>query len=275
MPRRISSMVPVLCLAPAALAGCLQFNEECSPPIDDPDEVVTWLAVPVPVARAVVRTRESALANAMTDSYLRAFGAGFSGPKPVVAMENAGGIRAEGLCTTRTQLAAGPLPRRVLRDTLPFANELVVVELSIAELFGVLEHGVATLRTSSPGGQFLQVSGLSYEVDCREPAEVLNATGATVIRVSEGRRVRSLRVSGHTFLRDDPPTGDRIRVAFNEFIAGGGDNFVDLAGRLATGTDRLTYNVFEEALRQAGSPDAPLTLTVDPENPRIVLRHCE
>ena len=123
-------MTPRILLVAACVitGGCVEFNSECTPPVSDPDFEVTTLASSVPVARATVRTRESALGNVIADAYLHSFD-NAGGVRASIAIENAGAIRDQGLCITRTELKAGPLSRRVLRDTLPFSNELVVVQI--------------------------------------------------------------------------------------------------------------------------------------------------
>lgn len=259
------------------LVSCIAYNAECSPPIEEPDFVVAHLSAPVPVGRAVVRIRESGLANAMTDAYLAAL-QGFS-PRPVVAIENAGAIREAGICVTRTQLGKGPLTRLVLRDTVPFSNELVVVELTERQLFDVLEHGVNTLSVPGlvPGGQFLQVSGLTYEVDCKERPEKL-APGADqrLVRQESGRRVRAITLGSRRITRDEASDSTRIVVAVNDFIASGGDNFLDFAGSEVVPSGQFTYTVLETHLGRIGpSAERPAVLSPDPQNPRIVLSDCE
>src|SRR5262249_17779379 len=136
----------LLAILALGAAGCVEFNSECTPPIDAPDDIVAWLAEDVPVARPVVRTQETALGDALTDAYLRVLAEKTGDEKPTVALENAGSIRDQGLCTTRTVLFKGPLPRRALRDTVPFTNEIVTVKISEKQLINILEHAVASLH---------------------------------------------------------------------------------------------------------------------------------
>lgn len=255
--------------------GCVAFNTECTPPIDEPEQVVAYLHEAVPISRAVVRRQESALGGAMADAYMAAL-ADFS-PRPVLALENAGAIRDAGLCTTREQLPRGAVDRRVLRDVVPFSNELVVVELTYAELFNVLEHGVATLTDASPSGQFLQVSDeLAYEVDCARTPEVLRNAGGQLVREQSGNRVRVIHHAGRSITRDNAfAFDDRVPVAVNEFIAAGGDNFLDFVGKTPVRTGLYTYAVFEEHLTSLGpSVSSAARLFVDPQNPRIALANC-
>lgn len=276
------SLTAAALVAVASVSGCIEYNSECTPPIASPDLTIFHLAAPVPVARGVVRTRESALANAIADAYLGSFTSTWTGARPVAALENAGGIRDLGLCLTRTQLPKGPVLRRVLRDTIPFPNELVVAEVTEIELFDILEHGVATLARPgvTPAGQFLSVSGLSYEVDCARDAERFD-NGSR----NKGERVRAIVFPGRGRVERVDATTRTLAIALNDFLAGGGDNFVDLGNRAAAArldgnepwqsSGRFTYNIVEEHLRQLGpSADSPALLTVDPAKPRIVLENC-
>jgi 2',3'-cyclic-nucleotide 2'-phosphodiesterase (5'-nucleotidase family) len=267
-----------LVTSPFGLGSCVAFNAECSPPIDQPDLVVTWLAGPVPIDRPSSRLRESAFGDAITDAYRASLS---SGATPAdIAIENGGAIRDAGLCTTRTALAKGPLTRAVLRDTLPFSNSLVTVEVTEAELFDVFEHAVSQLAVPGavPAGAFLQVSGVSFDVDCTFPPEKITTTSAGAERTEKGRRVQHITLGGRTFTRATASTSATVRVALNDFLAGGGDNFVDFKGRdvVTPSPERYTYSVFEAALQaKQATSGAPLALAVDAENPRIVLHHCE
>jgi 2',3'-cyclic-nucleotide 2'-phosphodiesterase (5'-nucleotidase family) len=258
-------------------AGCVEFNAECSPPIDDPDEVVTHLAAAIPVERTVVRTRENALGNAMADAYLKALQAG-TGPRPDVAVENAGAIRDLGLCITRTALAKGPLTRRVLKDTVPFSNRLVMVTLTERELFDVLEHAVATVSIpgTNPSGQFLHVSGFSFEADCTRPPEKLSNGPSGLVRDQAGSRVTKVTFAGRVITRESAGAAPVV-VALNDFLAGGGDNFLDFKGKevVPSSPERYTFNAVEDYLKGLGATsESPASLVADPAAPRIVLRNC-
>ncbi len=282
--RRAPALLAIA-LAPTALS-CIQFNADCSQPVADPSYTVTYLASPVPVDHTVVRTQESALGDRMTDAFLKALQD--SGSPPDVAVDNAGDIRDLGLCVTRTELAKGPLTRAVLKDVIPFSDELVTVRVTVQELFHLLEHGVATLATpgNHPGGQFLQVSGLSYEVDCSKPAEQLSTVGGNLVRTQDGQRVRSITLASFegepnvTITRDEADSdavGGDIVVALSSYLGGGGDKFIDLDGKTMTkaNPERYTYTVLEAYLHALhATAGSPATLAVDPHHPRIVLKNC-
>jgi 5'-nucleotidase/UDP-sugar diphosphatase len=269
--------LPLLASLAALAAGCVEFNAECSPPIDDPEEVVTYLAAPIPVERAVVRSRENALGNAMADAYLAALQAG-TGQKPDVAIENAGAIRDLGLCITRTALGKGVLTRRVLKDTVPFSNRLVMVTITERELFDVLEHAVATLGIpgTNPSGQFLHVSGFSFEADCSGKPELLENGPSGLERGREGGRVTKVTLAGRVITRATAGNTPVV-VALNDFLAGGGDNFLDFKGKEAvpSNPERYTFNALEDYLKGLGATsESPASLAVDTAAPRIVLNKC-
>jgi 5'-nucleotidase len=91
---------------------------------------------------------------------------------------------------------------------LPFGNTLVVMDLTGAQLRNLLEQQWAR----SGGGYMLQVSsGLSYQWDSTRPV------GSRVVP-------GSLKVSGAAV-----EDGKTYRVAANNFLAEGGDNFPEFA----------------------------------------------
>jgi len=281
-----SSFILALILAHAA--GCVEYNTECSPPVGEPEKIVFWLEESVPVARAVVRTQESALGNAITDAYLAAIRQwnlqqAEHKPEPQVALDNAGDIRDAGLCVTRTELPKGPVVRRVLRDVIPFSNELQVLTLSEKQLFEVLEHGVATLavKGTTPAGQFLHVSGIAYRVDCSRPPEQKSPpqAGSRVTHIyypspSDG----SFGAGEKAVARSDAGEAGSIRTVVSSYIGQGGDGYKMLGERPDRDkTGRLSYAVVEDYLARIGPQSAHLRLPreADQEKARIRLVNCE
>lgn len=253
----------------AGAFGCVEFNAECSPPIGAPDAVIGHLGDSVPVSASVVYKRESAFGNALADAYLAAFEDGE--PRPDVAIETARAIHEDGICASRDSLSRGPVLRRVLRETVPTESKLVVLELTEVELFNVLEHGVRQLAAVDAPGDLVQVSGLSYEVDCERSAESL---GAGPVRHAQGSRVRSFKLGGRVVERRDASSTATVRVVLTEELAGT-EHFVDFAGKETTPTGLVAYTALEKYLRANGpSADAPMRMFVDPQSPRIKLVGC-
>ena len=148
---------------------------------------------------------ESALGNLIADAQRAAMATDF-------AFMNPGGIRAD--------IAAGPVTWGELFTVQPFANDLVKMSLTGAQLYELLNQQ----WQGQPFPRLLQISGLSYTWD--------NARAV-------GDRVVEIRANGAAIDRNASYT-----VTVNSFIAGGGDNF----GVLTQGTNRVVGPVDLDAL---------------------------
>ncbi len=169
---------------------------------------------------SITRTRdaESEMGNFVTDA-MRTHVAGVD-----VALTNAGGLRAD--------IDAGPITLEEVYAVLPFNNTLVTMNLTGSQVRQVLEEGA--------GSRFgvVQVSGLAWSFNPSLPF---------------GSRVTSVTL----------PTGVPIdltrtyRVATNNFMAAGGDQFATLT----KGTDTVDtgINLVDNVVRylQANSPVDP------------------
>jgi 5'-nucleotidase len=149
---------------------------------------------------------ESALGDLVADAQLAAF------PGAQVALTNPGGLRA--------QLPEGPITRGRVLEIQPFANRLVALTLTGAQLQAVLERQWAGRRSPC----VLQASGLSYRW-----------SGSA----RPGHRIAEVRVGGAPLDLEA-----RYRIVVNEYLAGGGDGF----GGLAHGKDRQPGPTDQEAL---------------------------
>lgn len=138
--------------------------------------------------REFVRTQETNLGNLVADVIRNTVGSD-------IAMTNGGGIRAS--------INAGDVRVADIYNVLPFDNTLVVVEMLGMDILEALEHSVRLLPEQNGG--FLQVSGISFEVDP-------NAL--------PGGRVINVKVNGERI-----STGRYYTVATNDFLAAGGDGF--------------------------------------------------
>lgn len=235
-----------------------------------PDAVIGYFDDRVPLSASVVYKKESAFGNTIADAYLAATEK--LDPRPAVAIETASAIHEDGICSSRDSLPRGPVLRRVLRETVPSESELVVVELTEVELFNVLEHGVRRLSSDDTPGDLVQVSGLSYDVDCSRNPEVI---GAGPVRNALGSRVRSLKIGPRSIDRKDASPTATIRVVLTEELASGTDHFIDLAGKETTPTGLAAYAAIEAHVRAIGpSADSQARMYVDPQRPRIKLSGC-
>jgi 2',3'-cyclic-nucleotide 2'-phosphodiesterase (5'-nucleotidase family) len=118
------------------------------------------------------------------------------------AIMNGGGIRAGAVYEP-----GAAITRRDVLAELPFGNHLVTVDIKGSALRKELENGLSRLPAAA--GRFPQVSGLRIEFDPQQPP---------------GNRVVAVALGGAPL---DP---DRTyRVAINDFMARGGDDYSGLA----------------------------------------------
>lgn len=101
-----------------------------------------------------------------------------------VGLINRGGIRAD--------LHSGDLTFDNLYSVLPFDNQTVLVEVSGQCLLDALEMGAR--RWPKLDGGFLQVSGITYEVDPSVPTSVVLDGNGIFRQVAGPRRVRNVKV---------------------------------------------------------------------------------
>ncbi len=158
-------------------------------------------AIELDTRSATLRTGEAAVGNLIADAMRRSTHAD-------AAVMNGGGIRAGKVYT-----AGLVITRQDVLSELPFGNRIVVVSIDGAGLRAAMENGLAKLPT--PSGRFPQVSGMTVRFDPSRPA---------------GRRVTAITVGGAPL--DDKR---RYRVAINDFIARGGDDYV-----MFRNADRIT-----------------------------------
>jgi 5'-nucleotidase/UDP-sugar diphosphatase len=115
-----------------------------------------------------IRRRESGFGNLVADSYLwKAQQLAAADPQvdePQVAIANGGGVRAD--------IPAGPINRAQTFNTLPFFNQIVVVEdAGCEQLRQLLERGYAALPVIA--GQFANIAGMRVQVDPSRTAQAV------------------------------------------------------------------------------------------------------
>lgn len=148
---------------------------------------------------------ESNLGDLIADAQRGSMGADF-------AFMNIGGIRAD--------VPKGSITWGQLYAVQPFANTLIEVDLTGAQVWTALEEGVSQ-ATWRP----LQISGLTFTYDRTRPA---------------GSRVTGVFRAGAPLARD----GAIYKVVMNSFLSTGGDGFTVLA----SGTNRVVGPVDLDAL---------------------------
>jgi 5'-nucleotidase len=158
-------------------------------------------------ARENVRHHETNLTNLITAAMIHASGADAS-------LENGGGVRAT--------IEAGPITKGDVVNVLPFGNFIVVIDLKGSELLEALEHGVDT--APEVAAHISQVGGISVVYDSSKEV---------------GNRVASVTFDNGEALDPDKT----YKVATNDFMAAGGDNYTMLDGK-----PYMIYSALDEAL---------------------------
>jgi 5'-nucleotidase len=185
---------------------------------------------------------ESVLGNLVADAQLAATMAPANGGARIALM-NPGGVRAD-----LVPAADGGISFGQLFAAQPFANMMVVKGLTGRQLRAVLEQQFASGSNTAANPYILSPShNLRFAYDLSKP---------------EGQRIVLLTVDGQP-VRDDAV----YRVAMNNFLAGGGDNFTMFReGTEATGgvqdVDAL------EAYIAAGSLTPPALGRVENRTPK-------
>lgn len=264
-------------LLPAVLAlasGCVAYNDQCQPLVENPNERVAFIArgTEIFLDRANARHANNAIGQQAADGFVWVFA---ETDRPAdFAVVNGGAIRAEGLCVTRNIIGAGPLSNGVLHEIMLFENPVQAIDVSEQEVVAMFEHSVERLFASpapiiSPAGSFLQVSKeVSMTVDCSRPAL---------------DRITSLSIGGQAIQKPGRLIDQRqIRMATSSFIVSGGDGYSMFAGK---GTDptRNPANAqraggIDSNIAAAYLKQSPFNLTVEAgfkvEPARVVLMNC-
>lgn len=152
-----------------------------------------------------------------------------------IAVTNGGGIRAS--------INPGDITVADIYNVLPFDNSLVVVEMLGMDIIEALEHSVRLVPEQNGG--FLQVSGLTFEVDPK---------------AQPGGRVINVRVNGERISPSKTYT-----VATNDFLAAGGDGYETfMNAKLVADTGIMLRDVMVDYVLQQGTLQ-------EPEGGRIII----
>jgi 5'-nucleotidase / UDP-sugar diphosphatase len=210
----------------ACATGCVAYNDQCQPLVDNPGERVTFVAkgTELFLDRANARHGNNAVGQAAADAFAWVFSE--SGAPADFAVVNGGSIRAEGLCVTRNIIKEGPLSNGVLHEIMLFENPVQAIDVSEKEVVDMFEHSAERLFATpapivSPAGSFLQVSKeIAMTIDCSRPPL---------------DRVTSLKINGQTITKPGRSIDlKKYRMATSSFIIAGGDGYTMFAGK---GTD--------------------------------------
>ncbi|MEU8369867.1 bifunctional metallophosphatase/5'-nucleotidase [Micromonospora tulbaghiae] len=178
------------------------------------------------------QTGESPLGNVIADAQLAATD---TEQNAVAAFMNPGGVRAD--------LDAGPVTYAEAFTVQPFANNLVTLDLTGAQLYCMLEQQFTVARV------LYASSTVNYVVD-------VDGTTAPAGTPCAGTRV----VRGSLTINGTPVTDTATyRVTVNNFLAGGGDGFSVLTGGTNSVTGQIDLDAFTAYLTEK-SPVSPPAL---------------
>ncbi|MFD3513635.1 bifunctional metallophosphatase/5'-nucleotidase [Streptomyces sp. NPDC058657] len=183
---------------------------------------------------------EKPLGNLIADAQLQGLSPADKGGAQLALM-NPGGIRSDLVYKASGSEGDGVVTYGEAFTVQPFTNLMNVVDLTGADLIAALKQQVSGKNEASP--KILQVSkGLTYTLD-------LTKSGADRVDAA------TIKLNGAAI---DP--AKTYRVAMNEFLAGGGDNFPALAlgkNKLNAASDLDVFNAYLAANSSATKPIAP------------------
>jgi 2',3'-cyclic-nucleotide 2'-phosphodiesterase (5'-nucleotidase family) len=174
-----------------------------------------------------LRTQEMALGNLVADSMLELASRYDSA---VVALINSGGLRAG--------IEAGRVTFGDILTVLPFGNTITVVDVSGEALVAALDNGLTWAYDAATGvsrttGAFPQVAGMRVTY-CGDRVAAIRAAEpnlpACAASLLAGGVVTGLSVAGRAVALEAT-----YRVATNNFLMGGGDNYQMFAEACAAG----------------------------------------
>ena len=154
-----------------------------------------------------VRTRETNLGDFCADAMRDQSGAD-------IAIIGGGSIR--------TDLPAGDVTYGDLMSVFPFGNNLLLIEMTGQQILDALEWSARAV----PGeiGGFLQVSGLTYEIDVSVESGCIADDDGFFVNVEGDRRV------GNVMIGDEPIDADAVyTVCIQQFLYDKGDGFTMFA----------------------------------------------
>lgn len=116
----------------------------------------------------------------------------------------------------RGSLDIGEFTARDIGGIFPFKNSMCVVELSEKNLIEALNHGGSSLLAPDLKPSIIQVSGMTY----------------TLSKEGKVTKAAVLREDGSTIELDTQNPSDKkmFKVAYDDYLLNGGDNFVSLKG---------------------------------------------
>lgn len=194
----------------------------------------------------MVRQRETNLGDLVADSYRIMTGAD-------VAIQNGGGVRVD--------INKGDITYKNIYDVLPFGNQIIVVKVTGQQILDILEFGVKNVTNNyvlkfSEFGGFLQVSGITFDVNTSIDSPVVLKKDNTFDKFEGERRVSNVKVlENGTYVNID--IGKTYTLAgTNYVILEGGDGNTILSNcAKANSFDQVDYQVLVDYILSLDSLD--------------------
>ena len=152
----------------------------------------------------IIRSQETNLGDLCADAYRAISGAD-------IAFVNGGGIR--------DSIPAGDITYEQIIAVHPFGNALCVVEATGQEILDALEMSVRHVPEETGG--FLQVSGLTFEVNMSVDSTVVTDDADMFVEITGDRRVQNVLVNGEPI---DPEATYTV-ASHNYLLKSGGDGY--------------------------------------------------
>ncbi|HUH00945.1 MAG TPA: 5'-nucleotidase C-terminal domain-containing protein [Kofleriaceae bacterium] len=220
---------------------------------DGGEQVVTYgeVTVDLDLAETGTRATETLIGNLAADAFMAALAA----EEIDAAFIGGGGLRCpEELDAMQCQgyvIEAGPVTSADLEIILPFANELVIKDVTGAALRSTLERSVSVIPSERKGWFLHPSASLRYAADCAQSAQVVDADGTAIEQ--EGARITGVTIGGVAL--DDEAT---YSVATTAFVAAGGDGHVALGEAEPTTMTGVTERQAIADYIMSNSPVTPM-----------------
>lgn len=164
------------------------------------------LVVTDPVSgKRMIRNQETNLGDLCADAYRDQMGAD-------IAFVNGGGIRAN--------ITKGDVTYGNIVSVHPYGNMACLIEATGQEILDALELGARATSTGESGG-FLQVSGLSYEIDSTFTSNVVLNDQSEFVKVDGKYRVSNVKVGNEAL----DLTKTYKLASHNYMLKSGGDGY--------------------------------------------------
>lgn len=190
------------------VAGIIAKNEETTKKVVAKSKVK--LSVNDENGNRIVRSEETNIGDFCADAYKTVLGAD-------IGLIQGGGIRAD--------IDVGDVTYGDFIKVHPWSNKGCVIEATGQQILDALEHGSQDVGKAERGG-FLQVSGLTYEINPFVKSTVVVDDKAMFVKVAGERRVGNVKVNGEPI---DP--AKTYTVASSQYILKEkGDGYAMFAG---------------------------------------------